>query len=626
MLLTLEELCLAAITKFNTKTRQSKRKNMEVLLDARHWHKQQLAFYSTREMYTLAILFALICLVDFSSAAECSNPGRQQFGYRIGNSFTENAEVRYVCRSGYTLVGSSTSRCNCTRGACNWNPPQPKCIRACRNPGKIGNGHVLGTEFQAGRSLRYRCAEGYRVSGSDYSVCRCFGSSCRWVPPPASCVPLECPAPDNITNGLVLGTKFLDHHWIAFQCLPGYQLNGSSHSICSCSNDTCSWSSPPPKCIELACGDPGVPEHGNRVGPTNFTAGALVSYSCDSDYYLLGQSESTCYCLPNTCQWLPSRPVCTKGCGKPHPIPHCITSGTDCGPGGTVQFQCLNGYWLEGSRSASCVCTGGQCHWDPIPPHCIELQCPRPRKPKNGYRRGRNFGLGDRVSFGCRFGYDLQGSHESVCRCVGKNCNWQPRLDQTCVAVQAMCAASELLPYGRVIGSQREVGRTVQYVCNSGYRLEGAETSVCSCHGHPQTCSWVPQPPRCVLVACEAPKLDHGRVMGTSRMMYAARQLVRFSCHSGFALSDSSDRVCKCSKGTCHWSPSLPTCIKNQSAPVCPRPLPVVNGHVTLSGQHVGSVAIYECYYGFHLRGQRKGYCRSNGTWSSAPPVCSRVR
>ena len=61
-------------------------------------------------------------------------------------------------------------------------------------------------------------------------------------------------------------------------------------------------------------------------------------------------------------------------------------------------------------------------------------ECPRPRKPKNGYRRGRNFGLGDRVSFGCRFGYDLQGSHESVCRCVGKNCNWQPRLDQTCVA------------------------------------------------------------------------------------------------------------------------------------------------------------------------------------------------
>lgn len=62
---------------------------------------------------------------------------------------------------------------------------------------------------------------------------------------------LECEAPSNVTNGIVLGTEFSDHHWVAFQCLPGYQLNGSSHAVCRCSNSSCSWSSPPPTCIEL---------------------------------------------------------------------------------------------------------------------------------------------------------------------------------------------------------------------------------------------------------------------------------------------------------------------------------------------------------------------------------------
>lgn len=63
----------------------------------------------------------------------------------------------------------------------------------------------------------------------------------------------------------------------------------------------------------LACSYPGVLEHGSRQGPLNFTAGARVRYSCDSNFHLLGSAESTCYCLSHKCQWLPAKPICTKG-------------------------------------------------------------------------------------------------------------------------------------------------------------------------------------------------------------------------------------------------------------------------------------------------------------------------
>jgi CUB/sushi domain-containing protein len=436
----------------------------------------------------------------------------------------------------------------------------------CPNPVKIPNGEVVGTKFDVGSSIQYKCHDVHRIAGSSYSFCRCIGSSCRWVPPPASCVPLECPAPGNVTNGMVRGTVFRYDHWIAFHCLPGYQLNGSSHSVCRCSNNSCNWSSPLPTCIELACSDPGAPEHGSREGLVNFTGGARVRYKCDPGYYLLGSSESTCYCLPHKCHWLPARPICTKGCVKPPPIPNCETTGNDCGPGGSLYFRCSDGYSLKGSQSVTCTCNGDECHWDSIFPRCVELRsgCGRPRKPKNGYRRGRNYGVGGRVSFDCRYGYDLRGSHDIVCQCRGGSCQWHPPIDQRCIPVRTTCPwptlANGIVKYG--------LDRSVRYTCDNGYRMKGEAIGVCKC---PSTehCHWTPQPPRCVhhtTTTCAAPKLDHGHITGSKTALYEEHRHIRFSCDSGYRLSNSSDVVCKCKKDGCYWSPSLPTCTKGMQS------------------------------------------------------------
>jgi CUB/sushi domain-containing protein len=207
-----------------------------------------------------------------------------------------------------------------------------------------------------------------------------------------------------------------------------------------------------------------------------------------------------------------------------------------------------------------------------------------------------------------------------VCQCRGGSCQWHPPIDQRCIPVRTTCPwptlANGIVKYG--------LDRSVRYTCDNGYRMKGEAIGVCKC---PSTehCHWTPQPPRCVhhtTTTCAAPKLDHGHITGSKTALYEEHRHIRFSCDSGYRLSNSSDVVCKCKKDGCYWSPSLPTCTKDHT--VCPDPIPIVNGHVYKSGRKTGATALYECYYGFRLRGNGRRTCRSDGTWDGNRPVCSR--
>ena len=57
---------------------------------------------------------------------------------------------------------------------------------------------------------------------------------------------------------------------------------------------------------------------------------------------------------------------------------------------------------------------------------------------------------------------------------------------------------------------------------------------------------------------------------------------------------------------------------------VCEDLLDIPSGSVALSGNSVGSTAIYRCVTGFILLGDAIRTCQPNGQWSGSEPSCGK--
>ena len=51
---------------------------------------------------------------------------------------------------------------------------------------------------------------------------------------------------------------------------------------------------------------------------------------------------------------------------------------------------------------------------------------------------------------------------------------------------------------------------------------------------------------------------------------------------------------------------------------------PPMNGNVSMDGTVYESVAMYVCYDGYILMGERHRVCLDNGSWSHEQPLCER--
>ncbi|XP_065840636.1 CUB and sushi domain-containing protein 1-like [Oscarella lobularis] len=596
----------------------------------------------SRETFSLRSLFLLVAVTALASCLECDDPGKPLFSHRLGNRFVEGALVAYRCRSGRQLIGNSTIKCVCRGNRCQWDrAPPTKCIQSCEHPcDLLENGSVLVGDHQnfgPGVTIDYKCNSDYYLSGSSRSTCRCFGSSCRWFPPPPKCKPMECPPPGNVTHGHVLGDNYGRNNWIVFQCFNGYRLNGSSRSQCKCDDKgSCSWSKPIPCCIDLACNDPGPLCNGTRRGPTNYTAGGHIEYSCNRGFHMVGSSESTCYCLPHVCHWIPPKPACTKGCRKPRVSPYChVDDSMGYKPGSILKFRCQNGYFQHGSSHSVCECRGVDCTWSHSPPRCIHLRCRKPPKPRFGHRRGLKYDVGQTVILSCYPQYILRRDSESTCKCTGRKCNWFPPVtDDACIP--AACPKPQPLRHGLVHGSLYSVGREVTYECVLPYALgqSAVGVSVCQCDYERRVCEWKPPPPTCKLLVCGKPVVANGDVRGDD---WSCGKRVSVQCHRDYRPSHTQWSTCHCYEGLPRWSPVLARCNPTSSSREsylggesstsgdldCGEAPTVPFSTKEQTGTRTGDVVTYECWYMYRLSGSNRLVCR-DGKWDGDVPTCTR--
>uniref|UniRef100_A0A665UU47 Sushi domain-containing protein n=1 Tax=Echeneis naucrates TaxID=173247 RepID=A0A665UU47_ECHNA len=113
---------------------------------------------------------------------------------------------------------------------------------------------------------------------------------------------ITCGHPGNPTSGRTNGSEFNLNDVVNFTCNRGYTLSGNARAQCRLNGQ---WSSPLPVCKGI-CGDPGIPNHGARLGGQEFKTKSLLRFSCEAGYSLIG-SHRTC---KSDGRWSGKPPLC----------------------------------------------------------------------------------------------------------------------------------------------------------------------------------------------------------------------------------------------------------------------------------------------------------------------------
>ncbi|XP_068164048.1 sushi, von Willebrand factor type A, EGF and pentraxin domain-containing protein 1 isoform X1 [Antennarius striatus] len=515
--------------------------------------------------------------------------------------FPFSSVVRYACMDGFTLKKEGSVTCLASG---KWSSPYPECIPVeCPQPVEVSNGIVDVQGLLYLSKALYSCKTGYNLVGNSTVLC---GEKGLWIGGVPSCRPIECPIPKQITNGKVVYTKLQFGHRISFSCRRGFRLQGPETQTCLASGE---WDARPPACVQMSCTPPQPIENGFVEGQDH-SFGVTIFYSCFPGFQLVGQDHLTC----EEFGWSSSVPVCVlSDCGLP---PHIdfgeyvrvtnlkdTPSPTDLSflHGTSIEYRCHKGYDLTTATRLTCQEDG---RWNGTAPSCIQAECESLPGPEHGWVNVTHTSLGVMVTYTCEDGYELDG--EAVRECVSGQL-WTNDAP-TCRPVS--CGDLGDLANGMARGSYI-YPEVVRYECSTGYLLKGSDTLLCQANG-----KWSGQKPRCEPVFCGPPVVPGEITVKGSE--YSYNKEVELSCQPGFLLQGKSVSVCQADGS---WSHEAPACVLAR----CGKPSPIPNGRLLGSEFGFNNKVKYECDEGYTLKGDHTRTCQSNGLWDNPAPRCDII-
>ncbi|ULT97657.1 hypothetical protein L3Y34_005467 [Caenorhabditis briggsae] len=184
------------------------------------------------------------------------------------------------------------------------------------------------------------------------------------------------------------------------------------------------------------------------------------------------------------------------------------------------------------------------------------------------------------------------------------------------------CPAFPSVPMVTLSTKQRSVSTRVTVSCPIGFEFASGEgiskTVVCLMGGkwsqsHISTC----QPIYCGAV----PQIANGYVDSATNVSFGGQ--VKYSCHKGFFFSSGKDIETVYCGELGKWN-TPPPC----KAATCQPLTQFTNGERRLEfgdGTGYGSVFRYDCHSGYRREGVESLLCKSDGTWSSKQPSCTKV-
>ncbi|XP_036200179.1 membrane cofactor protein-like isoform X10 [Myotis myotis] len=500
--------------------------------------------------------------------------------------------VEYECRPGYRLivpfVRPTTTVCQPDG---TWAPPrlQEACTRRqCPQLAESLHGRVEGN-FQFGSQANYSCDEGYYLVGTP--VLRCVlagdGNNVAWSGDPPQCEKILCQPPPQIEHGIFSNSHkdtFEYNEMVTYHCNPSngpdeYSLVGGSRLICSGPNK---WSSDPPECKVVKCPYPSLPD-GTIVSGfgKKYYYKAGVEFECNQGYSLQGSRKIVCE-ADNT--WVPEIPRCVQdACDEIPRYDSMKGKGNPVPPvsaGFAVEYECRPGYRLIVPlvRPTSAVCQSNGTWAPPLQEACTRKSCPQLAEPLNGRVEG-NFQFGSQASYSCNEGYNLVGTPVLHCELAGdgNNVAWSGDPPQ---CEKILCQPPPQIGNGTFSNSHKdtfEYGEVVTYRCNPSNGPDEYSLVGKSTLSCSGPNKWSSDPPECKVVKCPYPSLPDGTIVSGFGKKYYYKAEVEFECNQGYSLQGSRKIVCEADNT---WVPEIPRCLKVVTSPPSTTP-PILSPSVS---------------------------------------------
>ncbi|XP_047662902.1 C4b-binding protein alpha chain-like isoform X1 [Tachysurus fulvidraco] len=273
--------------------------------------------------YTLIVL--LICLMKAGEIrAQCASPviGENRILTEPSrqDNFPDGSTLTYKCSTGYVPKQPGSSKTITCKGN-QWTELQLQCkLKSCGSPGEISNGKYLTPNgIDFGATITAQCNEGYMLVGERTRNCRDNG----WDGRDAVCEVTKCKQPPSIQNGNFdpLDEVYNYGQTVTYSCEKDYILFGESTISCS---DNGSFP-PPPRCLKVSCDAPAI-ENAVRIQGRSppYKYKEFVEYQCNKGYKMEGSG----YLICEENEWKPPPPVCIEDKIGPGPGP-----GPNPGPG-----------------------------------------------------------------------------------------------------------------------------------------------------------------------------------------------------------------------------------------------------------------------------------------------------
>ncbi|MEE6459030.1 hypothetical protein FKM82_000515 [Ascaphus truei] len=568
--------------------------------------------------------------------SKCQEPPLLENQLVLKEVANEVGVVKFSCREGSVLHGSPVLRCLPSQ---QWNDSFPVCkLVLCPKPPYIAFGDPSSVSYlHFGSTVRYSCMDGFLLKGESEITCNADG---MWSSELPYCIPVECPQPEEILNGIVdvQGLTYLST--ALYTCKPGFELMGNSTLICG---EDGYWLSEKPMCKPIECSTAKEIPNG-KFSYQSLHFGQTITYVCNRGFRLEGQNVLTCL---QTGEWNTDTPFCNEiTCDPPQPIDNGFVEGADYSYGAMIIYSCMPGFQLAGLAMQTCEESG----WSSFTPMCLPTDCGLPPhidfgqyakeekilfeddlkdemfdapntidqhttatntwKNENSSLKEMNaelseFVYGTSVLYTCYNGYEVLGTPVLVCQQDG---NWNGSAP-VCTPIECnipIATENSIQHY-----TDNVLGSSVLYECKPGYDLIGSDTSICLSNR-----KWSNEIPHCAIISCKPPNnIFHGNIIAIN---YTYMSVLHFKCDLGYQIYGSAKRTCQENK---QWDGEEPICL-----PVsCGQPSVLINGHVTGNEYTYGKHVECRCDEGYNLDGENNRTCLENGSWSGPTPFCLAI-